>query len=144
MPGRIVRYMGRAKPSGPPTFGASSHVASYILTAMKYDPEIRSAMNIKYDDRVIEAARELGYVVSGYDRKQEPPDVKAREGASIPWGGTEQAIKSVGRVPDIIYHLGDWGGKEPEIVILGRSPTEVISKLLAILGGHVYGKQRQH
>lgn len=136
--------MGRAKPSGPPTFGASSHVASYILTAMKYDPEIRSAMNIKYDDRVIEAARELGYVVSGYDRKQEPPDVKAREGASIPWGGTEQAIKSVGRVPDIIYHLGDWGGKEPEIVILGRSPTEVISKLLAILGGHVYGKQRQH
>ena len=131
IPGRIVKYMGKARPSGPPTFGVSSHVASYILTAMKYDPEIRSAMNIKYDDRVIEIAKELGYVVSSYDRRQEPPEVKAREGASIPWG-TEQAIKSVGRVPDIIYHLGDWG-KEPEIVILGRSPTEVVNKLLAIL-----------
>ncbi len=63
IPGRIVRYMGKARPSGPPTFGASSHVANYILTAMKYDPEVRSAMNIKYDDRVIEAAKELGYVL---------------------------------------------------------------------------------
>ncbi len=131
VPGRIVKYMGRARPSGPPTFGVSSHVANYILTAMKYDPEIRSAMNIKYDDEVIRAARELGYVVSGYDRRQEPPEVKAKEGASIPWG-TEQAIKNVGRVPDIIYHLGDWG-KEPEIVILGKSPTEVVNKLLTIL-----------
>ncbi len=134
IPGRIVRYMGKAKPSGPPTFGVSSHVASYILTAMKYDPEVRSAMNIKYDDRIIEAAKELGYVISSYDRRQEPPEVKAREGASIPWGGTEQAIKSVGGgVPDIIYHLGDWGGKEPEIVVLGKSPVEVVSKLLAVL-----------
>ncbi len=132
MPGRIVRYMGKAKPSGPPTFGVSSHVASYILTAMKYDPEVRSAMNIKYDDRIIEAAKELGYVISNYDRRQEPPEVKAREGASIPWG-TEQAIKSVGKVPDIIYHLGDWGGKEPEIVVLGKSPIDVVNKLLAVL-----------
>lgn len=59
IPGRIIKYMGKAKPSGPPTFGVSSHVASYILTAMKYDPEVRSAMNIKYDDRVIEPLRSL-------------------------------------------------------------------------------------
>ncbi|MGC8606335.1 MAG: bifunctional hydroxymethylpyrimidine kinase/phosphomethylpyrimidine kinase [Vulcanisaeta sp.] len=131
VPGRIIKYMGKAKPSGPPAFGVSSHVANYILTAMRHDPEVRSAMNIKYDDKVIETARKLGYVVSSYDRRQEPPEVKAREGASIPWG-TEQAIKNAGRVPDVIYHLGDWG-KEPEIIILGRNPTEVVSKLLAIL-----------
>ncbi|MGC8544170.1 MAG: bifunctional hydroxymethylpyrimidine kinase/phosphomethylpyrimidine kinase [Vulcanisaeta sp.] len=131
VPGRIVKYMGRAKPSGPPTFGASSHVASYILTVMKYDPEMRAAINIKYDEDIIKAARELGYVVSSYDRRQEPPEIKAKEGASIPWG-TEQAIKAVGKVPDVIYHLGDWG-KEPEIVILGRTPTEVLEKLLNII-----------
>ncbi|MCG2881278.1 MAG: bifunctional hydroxymethylpyrimidine kinase/phosphomethylpyrimidine kinase [Vulcanisaeta sp.] len=131
IPGRIVRYLGKARPSGPPTFGASTHIARYILTAMKYDPEVRSAMNIKYDDAVIEAARKLGLVVSSYDRRQEPPEVKSREGASIPWG-TEQAIKAVGRVPDIIYHPGDWG-KEPEIVILGKSPVDVVNKLLMIL-----------
>ena len=131
VPGRIVKYMGRAKPSGPPTFGASSHVASYILTVMKYDPEMRAAINIKYDEDIIKAARELGYVVSSYDRRQEPPEIKTKEGASIPWG-TEQAIRAVGRVPDVIYHLGDWG-KEPEIVILGRTPTEVLEKLLNII-----------
>lgn len=111
VPGRIVKYMGKAKPSGPPTFGVSSHVANYILTAMKHGPEVRSAMNIKYDNRVIEAARELGYVVSGYDRRQEPPEVKAREGASIPWGGTEQAIKNAGRFPTLFITS----------VIMGRS-----------------------
>ncbi len=131
VPGRIVKYMGKAKPSGPPTFGVSSHVANYILTAIKYDPEIRSAMNIKYNDEVIEAAKELGYVVSGYDRRQEPPEVKAREGASIPWGA-EQAIKNTGKVPDIIYHLGDYG-KEPQIVILDRNPIDVVNKLLMII-----------
>ncbi len=78
---------------------------------MKHGPEVRSAMNIKYDNRVIEAARELGYVVSGYDRRQEPPEVKAREGASIPWGGTEQAIKNAGRFPTLFITS----------VIMGRS-----------------------
>ncbi|MFP3296415.1 MAG: bifunctional hydroxymethylpyrimidine kinase/phosphomethylpyrimidine kinase [Vulcanisaeta sp.] len=132
VPGRIVKYLGKAKPSGSPTFGASSHVASYILTVMKYDPEVRAAMNIKYDSELIERARKLGLLVSSYDRRQEPPEIKAKEGASIPWG-TEQAIKAVGRVPDIIYHLGDWG-KEPEIVILGKTPMDVINKLLMIIG----------
>ncbi|WP_069807186.1 bifunctional hydroxymethylpyrimidine kinase/phosphomethylpyrimidine kinase [Vulcanisaeta thermophila] len=131
VPGRIVRYMGMAKPSGPPTFGASSHVARYILTAMKYDESIRSAMNIKYDEKLIEKAKSVGFVVSSYDRTKEPEDVKSREGASIPWG-TEQAIKAVGRVPDIIYHRGDWG-KEPEIIVLGRDPIDVVNKVLRLL-----------
>lgn len=131
VPGRIVNYMGYAKPSGPPTFGASSHVARYILTAMKYDQNIRSAMNIRYDEKIIEKARKLGLVVSSYDRTKEPEDVKAREGASIPWG-TEQAIKTLGKVPDIIYHTGDWG-REAQIVVLGKDPMDVINKVLKLL-----------
>jgi hydroxymethylpyrimidine/phosphomethylpyrimidine kinase len=131
IPGKIVKYMGKAKPSGPPTFGASSHIANYILTAMKYDSEMRAAMNIKYDEEIIRIARELGFVISGYDRRQEPPEVKAKEDISISWGA-EQAIRAVGKVPDIIYHQGDWG-KEPEIIILGRTPTEVVNKLLTII-----------
>jgi predicted fused transcriptional regulator/phosphomethylpyrimidine kinase len=38
--------------------------------------------------------------------------------------GAEQAIRRAGRVPDIIYHRGDYG-KEPMIVLLGRTATEV-------------------
>ncbi|MFB6470110.1 MAG: bifunctional hydroxymethylpyrimidine kinase/phosphomethylpyrimidine kinase [Vulcanisaeta sp. AZ3] len=131
VPGKIVKYIGKAKPSGSPTFGASSRIANYILTAMKYDSEMRAAMNIKYDEEIIRTARELGFVTSGYDRRQEPPEVKAKEDISISWGA-EQAIRAVGKVPDIIYHQGDWG-KEPEIIILGRTPTEVVNKLLIII-----------
>jgi len=132
VPGRIVNYMGRAKPSGPPTFGASTHVAKYVLVAMRYDPEVRSAMNIKYSEDIIRRARERGFLVSSYDRSKEPPEIKAREGATIPWGA-EEAIRAVGnKVPDIIYHLGDLG-KEPEVVILGRDPREVVEKLMSLI-----------
>jgi len=65
----------------------------------------------------------MGLLVSYYDRREEPPDVKAREGGTTAWGA-EQAVKRAGRVPDALYHLGDLG-KEPMIVLLGRSATEV-------------------
>jgi len=38
VPGRIMNYMGKARPSGPPTFGASDHVARKILAAMGKSP----------------------------------------------------------------------------------------------------------
>jgi predicted fused transcriptional regulator/phosphomethylpyrimidine kinase len=42
---------------------------------------------------------------------------------SVSWG-TDQAIKKVGKVPDVIYHKGDWG-KEPMITLLGKNAVEV-------------------
>jgi len=61
--------------------------------------------------------------VSFYDRKSEPEDVKRIEGMTIPWG-VRQAIKRIGKVPDVIYHKGDVG-KEPMIVILGERASEL-------------------
>ena len=129
--GRIVRYGSTIKAVGPPEFGVSKHLAKAVLTAMKHDPEVRAALNIKYLGKVIDQAKSLGMIVSYYDRSKEPPEIKAKEGATIPWG-TEEAIKKVGRVPDIIYHLGDVG-KEPMIVILGHDALECVNKLLRII-----------
>ena len=132
VPGRIVRLDDRARASSCPWFGASRHVAKAVLTAMRFDPDMRSAMNIRYGEDVVEAARRLGWSVSSYDRREEPPEVKSREGATIPWG-TEAAIKrNEGKVPDLIYHTGDWG-KEPMAVVLGRNPMEVITKIEQLL-----------
>ena len=129
--GRIVRYGSTIRAVGPPEFGVSKHLAKAVLTAMKHDPEVRAALNIKYLNKVIDQAKSLGMIVSYYDRSKEPPEIKAKEGATIPWG-TEEAIKRVGRVPDIIYHLGDVG-KEPMIVILGHDALECVNKLLRII-----------
>jgi len=126
IPGRIVKVGDKLKASACPSFGASSHVARAILTAMKFNPEIRAAMNVKFSPEIIDACKRAGLTISSYDRREEPPDVKAKEGATIPWG-VETAVKKAGFVPDIVYHEGDWG-KEPMTLIFGKTPAEVVNK----------------
>ncbi|MBS7622927.1 bifunctional hydroxymethylpyrimidine kinase/phosphomethylpyrimidine kinase [Candidatus Bathyarchaeota archaeon] len=124
VPGRIVKLGERVRASAPPRFGASRHVAATVLTARRYDPEIRAAMNIRFSEKILEACCRLGLGLSSYDRRQEPDEVKSTEGRSTGWGA-EVAIKAAGRVPEVIYHRGDWG-KEPMMTILGRSAVEVV------------------
>ena len=134
--GRVVRFGRVVRAAGPPAFGVSSHLARAVLKAMEYDGSVRAAANIRYSEDVVRAAKELGLSVSYYDRSEEPPEVKAREGATIPWG-IEVAIKRLGRVPDVVYHRGDVG-KEPMVNVLGRTASEVAGKVLSIalkLGG---------
>lgn len=131
IPGRI-----RASNKGPlafpfPDFGASSHLARYVLTIMKYDPNIRAAVNIKFDKKFIEILKELGLIISYYDRREEPEDVKRMEGMTIPWG-VKEAIKRINKVPNVIYHLGDWG-KEPMIVLFSENAQSVVKILLNLL-----------
>ncbi|MCY0868723.1 MAG: bifunctional hydroxymethylpyrimidine kinase/phosphomethylpyrimidine kinase [Desulfurococcus sp.] len=128
--GRIVRYGDTIKPIGPVKPGASSHLARAILEAVKYNPSVRAAVNIAHDKGFIERAIRKGYRVVYVDRSREPPDIKAREGASIPW-----IIREAFRIsekPDIIYDTGDIG-KEAMARILGESAVEVVRKILDIL-----------
>ncbi len=131
IPGRITKIKGRLKATAQPMFGASKHLARAVLAVMEYDPTMRAAMNIKYDPEIIRIAKELGFTVSFYDRRKEPPEVKRKEGTTIPWG-IRQAIKAIGgKVPDLVYHLGDWG-KEPMITIFGRDAVDAVLKALRI------------
>jgi len=91
-------------------------------------------LNIRFDEGLLEAARRLGYLCSDYDRSKEPLEVKTVEGETTKWG-TREAIRKVGRVPDIIFHRGDWG-KEAMIVILGRDAVDVVEKALKIIEAH--------
>ena len=130
IPGRIVKVGRRVKASAAPEFGASRHVASVILVALQHDPSVRAAMNLMYAPGIVRIAQDLGVTVSYYERAKEPDDVKHKEGATIPWG-IEEAIKRVQRVPNLIYHTGDYG-KEPMCVILGKTAREVASTALGI------------
>jgi hydroxymethylpyrimidine/phosphomethylpyrimidine kinase len=130
IPGRIVRIGRKVKASAPPAFGASQHLARAILKVMEYAPELRSALNLKYDRRLVEAAEDVGFKVSHYNRREEPEEVKRVEGATIPWG-VGRAVERLGQPPDLIYHLGEVG-KEPMINLFGKTPLEVVEKALKL------------
>ena len=127
-PGRIVRFRDSVATLGGPEFGASKHVANIILTVMKFDPEYRSAMNIRYSKEKVTQLREKGLIVDHFDRRLEPKRVKQKEGSSLGWGVGE-VLKKLRRIPDFIYDQGDIG-KEPMIRVLGRTPLEVVNKIL--------------
>ena len=116
--GRIVWHKGRAVPIGCVDFGASQHVAGVILALLRYNSEIRAAINIKYSEETLAACREMKLEISSFDRAGEP------ENASNADFGTTEAIKKYGSVPGVIYDEGS-PGKEPMIFLLGASAIEV-------------------
>jgi len=122
IPGRIVRIGKWAYASAPPQFGVSKHVAATVLVAQRFETTVRAGMNIRFSEEILRVCERLKLTVSSYDRTREPPEVKSTEGRSTIWGA-EEAIKAIGRVPDIIFHRGDWG-KEPMITILAPTATE--------------------
>lgn len=130
IPGRLIKFKGRVMAVGSPEFGASSHVARIVMKVMEYDPEMRAAMNIKYSPEVIKACKSLNFLISSFDRKEEPEEVKSKEGGSLPWG-IGRAIEKTGIVPDAIYDLGETG-KEPMVRVLGRDAIEVANKVIMI------------
>ena len=129
--GRIVKTGKAVTVAGILQYGGSKHVASALLEINKKFPQIRSAINIKYNSNLIKHCIKKSLVVKNYDRKKEPSKVKRKENSSISWG-IKQAIKKSANPPDIIYHKGDFG-KEPMIIIFGNNPSEVVEKITKIL-----------
>jgi hydroxymethylpyrimidine/phosphomethylpyrimidine kinase len=116
--GRIVRHRGRAVPVGCVDFGASRHVARIIISSLRYNPEIRAAINVKYSMEALAACIEMKLGISSFDRAEEPESTNTMD-----WG-TAEAIKKYGSVPKVIYDKGG-PGKEPMIRLLGKCATEV-------------------
>jgi hydroxymethylpyrimidine/phosphomethylpyrimidine kinase len=126
--GRIVKVGREIRSLGAVEYWASKHMARVVLAAMSYDNDTRAAVNIKYRPEVIEKIEKTGgFIVSSFDRSEEP-----EKSSTMEWG-TKEAIKRIGSMPDLIY---DWGGvgKEPMIRILGKDPSDVVSKLKRIIG----------
>jgi len=129
-PGRFVRWGKEVARVADPEFGASQHIAKIILTALRYHPEMRSAMNLRFSDELLTRARKAGLSLGHFSRRDEPAWVKRREGSSLSWG-VEQVLEKAKTMPDLIYDRGDVG-KEPMIRVLGRDPLEVVRKVLSL------------
>jgi len=129
--GRIVRTGKFVTIAGNLKYGGSKHVASAVLEMTRKFPSVRSSLNLKYDEKTIERAISKGLKVSSYDRENEPSEVQEKEGSTISWG-TKRAIINLKTPPDIIFHKGGFG-KEAMILVFGKSPTEVLRKILKIV-----------
>ena len=131
VPGRIRNAMGRPA-FLPPEFGASTHLASTILGAMSHEPGRRAVINIRYSPELVRALVGKGLAVVFIDRMKEPADVRAKEGASVPWV-LARAVEKLGRVPDAVYHTGSVG-KEAIVQIIATHPARAVDIALGLIG----------
>ena len=127
--GRIVKAGKKVIVAGDLEYGGSKHVATALLTVNKKFPQIQSAINIKYQNTTITKIKKLKFIVSRYDRNQEPINVK-NKGSTIEWG-IKSAIKNLKESPDVIFHIGGFG-KEPMIIIFGDTPKKILKKISKI------------
>ncbi len=129
-PGRIVKHGASIVTLSPPTFGGSRHVANIVLTAMRYNPDKRAVMNVKYTPELVKICQRLKFKTATFDRADEPKKVRSREGSSLEWG-TDTAIQGCGFVPDIIYDIGGFG-KEEMIRVIADDVESLVDKILKI------------
>ncbi|RJR25113.1 MAG: bifunctional hydroxymethylpyrimidine kinase/phosphomethylpyrimidine kinase [Desulfobacteraceae bacterium] len=130
VPGRISTVGDRLLICRSPAFGASRHIARVVLAAMRKDPQMRAAMNIKYSKDILMQCRKAGLTTASFDRRNEPRSIREREGSTLDWG-TDMALESFQGFPDLIFDEGDVG-KEPMIRVLGKNPSEVAGKVIRI------------
>lgn len=122
--GRIVRKGTGVFAVGDVKMGASDHVARIVLTAMKFDPDMRSAANIRYSADIVEVLERMPLEVRSFDRSREPQGV-----STMDWGVA--SCCSEDDVPDVVYDLGAVG-KEPMIRIIGVDPDSVVNNILML------------
>jgi hydroxymethylpyrimidine/phosphomethylpyrimidine kinase len=124
--GRIVRHKGSPHAVGCVAFGASSHIARIVLTAMRFDSSMKAAMNIRYSQETLLACENNGLEIASFSREEEPEDVTTME-----WGVNEAIKWAGGRVPDVIFDAGSIG-KEAMIRLLGKDALEVAARAAEI------------
>lgn len=141
--GRVTVVNGFPKASGFPRFGASSHMARFILEIMKVDPEMRAGINFIYNQEFGKWLKvyctKNNLLLARIDRSKEPDEKKKREGDSMVWKVGEAIRSAGGKIPDIAYET-DATGKEPVSVMTGKSAVDVVAKIIKL--GEKYVKNR--
>lgn len=127
--GRITRTLSGISPNRGVRFGASSHVARFLLAAREFDPDLRYAVNCRFDSEVEGALDAIEGAVAAFDRASEPESVKDEEGATMGWGA--RRVFEGERTPVAVIDRGDVG-KEAIVKIVAPDPETLIERTLAL------------
>lgn len=126
-PGRIGKHAGRLLFKGDPEFGSSSWTAQFLLAYMIRFPFIRSCINLKYSEGLIEKAKHADFCIEYFDWHDNTIQIESQKDDG-PGFLAEKIMKNTDSPPDIIYDTGSIG-KEPIIRLFGRDPIELIEKM---------------
>ena len=128
--GRITRTLSGVQPNRGVRFGASSHVARFLLSAREFFPTLRFAVNCRFGPDVEDALEDLEWGLAGYDRDEEPPEVKETEDNTMGWGA-RQAFGDREEPPAAVIDRGDIG-KEAMTKVVASDPETLADRVLAL------------
>ncbi len=129
--GRITRTFEGVKPNRGVRFGASSHVARFLLAVREYEPSYRFAVNCRFDDDIEQALDTLDLPVGRYDRSNQPDAVETVEGSTMQWGA-KQAFEGREDFPVAVFDPGAVG-KEPIVKLLAEDETALLDRVEVLL-----------
>ncbi|HEY3420200.1 MAG TPA: thiamine-phosphate synthase family protein [Methanomassiliicoccales archaeon] len=141
--GRITAVGGRPYASGKASFGASSHMARFLIAVHEKFPQVRAGINFANDKDLVpfleSYAKKKGWILCAIDRSHEPQEIVDIEGMSVPWKAKEVLRICGDRLPKLAYENGAVG-KEPVTALLGEDPIEVVEQVCEL--AREYAKQR--
>jgi len=123
VPGGIVKTGAGVRASGSCAFGADETISRIVLTAMKFDPVMRSVAILRYSSRVIPVLADMFLECCSFDPGAEPPGI-----STMDWG-----VASCCRdgVPDVIFDRGT-RDSEPRIRLFGEDSLDISNNIIML------------
>jgi len=123
--GGFIVQDGKMRAAANCRFGADTEMAKIVLSAMKFDPEMRCAATIRYADRIRDVLEDMFLECRTVDRR-----IQASGISTMDWGvascckdGVPEAIVDPGTSPDTaaIHLFGEGpGGVTGDIIMLSN------------------------
>jgi hydroxymethylpyrimidine/phosphomethylpyrimidine kinase len=132
--GRITDTPGGARPTRGIAFGASEHVARFLLAAREAAPELRFALDCRFDEEIEAALGALdGPVVElDGDRRNESADETPERAIREAFGDTENESDASGRAPVAVIER-DPVEREALAWILAPDSDTLVERTTAVL-----------
>ena len=121
---RITFRNGTLRKNGKAKYGSAESASYLLLSVLKANPEMRATMNLEYSEELYDVMEEVGMDLCDLNRKKYK-DLRLGELTSL-------ALKDLGHVPDAFIDR-DPQRKKNDIRIIGRNPSDILSKLELIL-----------
>jgi len=96
---------------------------------MQYNIKYRSALNIKYNEKIGKAIETMGFGKYLFNRS-EFPDEALESDVPATWG-VKQAHQNRGSIPDVLIDKGGHG-IEPATYVFGLTSVDAVSKAVRI------------
>lgn len=142
--GRITIINGMPRAAGRVRFGASGHMARFIIELMKTDPTVRAGIDfanpLGFSDWLSDYCIQQGWASAMIDRRIEPAELRITEGSSMQWKAAESVRATGGRVPKIICDAGGMG-KEPVCILVGDEPIGVVRDVCGIARDYAHSRE---